>query len=81
MPAPSPRAWTITELYSASFRFDVSIGYWTGDPDVELLTQALAAAPLDPSVERQDSESGVRMRGSEPAVREQARRLCAAGLT
>jgi hypothetical protein len=69
------------EALSAPFRFDVDIGYWTGEPDLELLAQALAAAPIDPAVERRVTAAGVRLRGAEPAVREQARLLRAAGLT
>lgn len=69
------------ETLSAPFRFDVSIGYWTGEADLDVLAAALAAVEDDPEVERSVYENGVRLRGPGAAVREQARRLRALGLT
>lgn len=67
-------------LLLAPFRFDQSIGYWTGDPDAEALATALAAVPQHPEVEREVGAAGVTLRGPEAAVREEARLLRAAGL-
>jgi len=64
----------------APFRFDQNIGYWTGDPDQEALSRALAAVPQGPDVEREVQEGGVTLRGPEDAVREEARLLREAGL-
>lgn len=64
----------------APYRFDRSIGYWTGEPDGEALARALAAVPEAPDVEREVTETGVVLRGPAPSVREQARLLREAGL-
>lgn len=60
--------------------FDPGIGYWTGEPDLAALERALAAVPPHPEVERLPIPGGVVLRGPEGPVRDQARRLRAAGL-
>jgi len=69
------------EALAAPFRFDVSIGYWTGDPDLDLLARALATVPIDTLVAREVRGGQVRLVGDEVTVREQARLLRAEGLT
>lgn len=65
---------------AAPLRFDVSIGYWTGERDEAILRSALATVPVDAQVDRRLSEDGVRLCGPSEAVREQARLLREAGL-
>ena len=67
-------------LLRAPLWFDESTGYWTGEPDRGAVAKALEAVPAAPGVERKVSDEGVLLRGSEPAVREQARKLREAGL-
>jgi hypothetical protein len=67
-------------LVQAPLRFDQSIGYWTGEPDSEVLARALAAVPAHPDVRRLMTEAGVLLRGPAEPVREEARQLRDAGL-
>jgi hypothetical protein len=61
-------------------RFDQSIGYWTGEPDLDALRHALASVPEDPAVARSITPEGLRLSGAPEAVHRQAEALRAAGL-
>ena len=60
--------------------FDQTIGYWTGEPDLELLARALAEVPQDPSIERESEGGSVTLRGPREAVLSEALALRDAGL-
>jgi hypothetical protein len=60
--------------------FDQTIGYWTGEPDRELLARAQAQVPQDPAVEREVADASVTLRGPREAVLSEALALRAAGL-
>ena len=65
---------------AAPFRFDQSIGYWTGEPDREALARALAAVAQSPEVEREVLEGEVILRGPEAPVLAEAALLRELGL-
>lgn len=64
----------------APLLFDQSIGYWTGEPDAEVLARALVTVDPVAEVEREVSASGVLLRGPVESTREQAYLLREAGL-
>ena len=64
----------------APLHFDESIGYWTGEPDLEAVTRALGLVPEDPEVRRSHTEAGVLLIGPPDAVMQQAEALRAVGL-
>jgi hypothetical protein len=61
-------------------RFDQSIGYWTGEPDLDAVRRALAAVAEDPAVRRAITPDGVLLTGDPKAVHQLAVALRAAGL-
>jgi hypothetical protein len=61
-------------------KFDQSIGYWTGEPDLAALSRALARVQGSSEVERITGPDQVLLRGPEAAAREEARLLREAGL-
>lgn len=62
------------------FIFDQAIGYWTGEPDRQLLARALLSVPEDPAVEREVGEDRVILRGPSERVTVQADLLREQGL-
>lgn len=70
----------LTVTLAPPFLFDATIGYWTGDPDLEALARALAEVPQDPSVRREVSDTGVTLSGPREAVLSEAAALREAGL-
>jgi hypothetical protein len=61
-------------------RFDAGIGYWTGELDLELVSQLLAQLPPTADVRRILTATGVRLIGRAAAVSEEAESLCKRGM-
>lgn len=70
----------LTITLTAPQFFDQTIGYWTGEPDLELLARALAAVPQDPRIERETDGGCVTLRGPREAVLSEALALRDQGL-
>ncbi len=60
--------------------FDSESGYWTGQPNIALLDEALNGAALPPDVQAVRNGSGVLLRGRRSAVDRAAELLEARGL-
>jgi hypothetical protein len=70
----------LTVTLTAPQFFDQTIGYWTGEPDRDLLARALAEVPQDPTVEREMADGSITLRGPREAVLSEATALRDAGL-
>jgi hypothetical protein len=70
----------LTVTLTAPQFFDQTIGYWTGEPDRDLLARALAEVPQDPTVERETADGVITLCGPREAVLSEALALRDAGL-